>query len=522
MIAWKCDPKTFRFKPGGKRTMNDTPTPAGLAGVKRYIELIAWAVVIVTILCIPLKIIQLGYLPTDDALRHAAKAVSGKSWSDILILNQTYQIDHEYGWNLLLEKIYQWTHWDAETLVVFSVVGLFVLWGWAVLPWLRRPEAWLGAILVAAVSAEAPARFLTGRPYTISSVAVMALLFLWYRCGAAPPRKWMLGFMALLVAASTYFHGVWYLWLLPIVAFLLAEQFRWGVSLFFCWMAGVAFGSLLTGHLFEYPIQALKLAKMAVGMHATARTMAVELTPSGSGVMSLILLGGVVVTRQLANLKGFSILKNPAFWLAAMSWVLAFKVRRFMDDWGWPALLVLVTCELELLLIGRMAADGVRRLILVLGLAMAVFLCLTSDIDSRWSGSLVKAHLSAKDPSLTGWMPDQGGIFYTADMGLFYDTFFSNPKGDWRYLLGFEPTWMPKEDFETYHKILWNFGDYRAYEPWVQKMKPADRLAIKGGRGNMPQIPELEWNYGVSDIWIGRLPRTNTPPANVPAPALNR
>jgi len=283
--------------------MNHNPTSAGLPGFKRYVELLAWVVVIVTIFCIPLKILQLGYLPADDALRHAAKAVSGKSWSEILILNQTYQIDHEYGWNLLLEKIYQWTHWNAEALVIFSVVGLFVLWGWAVLPWLRRPEAWLAAILVTTVAADAPVRFLTGRPYTISSAAVMALLLLWQRFRTAPPRKWMLLFMALLVAVSTYFHGVWYLWLLPVFAFLLAEQFRWGVSLFFCWIAGVAFGSLLTGHPVAYPWQAWQLAKMAVGMHATARTMAVELTPSGDGegVMALILLGGLVVTRQLVN-----------------------------------------------------------------------------------------------------------------------------------------------------------------------------------------------------------------------------
>jgi len=193
-----------------------------------------------------------------------------------------------------------------------------------------------------------------------------------------------------------------------------------------------------------------------------------------------------------------------------------------MYDWGWPALLVLVTCELELLLLARMAADGVRRLILVLGLAAAVFLCLTSDSDSRWSGTLVKTHLSATNPALAGWMPDHGGIFYTADMSLFYDTFFTNPNGDWRYLLGFEPTWMPKDDFEVYHKILWNFGDSQAYEPWVRKMKPADRLAIGGGPGARPQIPELEWNYGVSGIWIGRLPRTDAPATNVVAPAPNR
>jgi hypothetical protein len=102
-------------------------------------------------------------------------------------------------------------------------------------------------------------------------------------------------------------------------------------------------------------------------------------------------------------------------------------------------------------------------------------------------------------------------------MTLFYQTFFKNPNGDWRYMLGFEPTWMPKEDFEVYHKVLWNFGDAKAYAPWVEKMRPEDRLAIRGGRGSPPNIPQLEWNYGVSGIWIGRLPRAHAPP---PAPTI--
>ena len=80
-------------------------------------------------------------------------------------------------------------------------------------------------------------------------------------------------------------------------------------------------------------------------------------------------------------------------------------------------------------------------------------------------------------------------------MALFYYTFYSNPHGDWRYLLGFEPTWMPKEDFEIYHKIVWNGGmAASAYEPWASKMNPAGPiLAIANGGGSPPQIP-ASWN----------------------------
>ncbi|HEX9046369.1 MAG TPA: hypothetical protein VF988_05025, partial [Verrucomicrobiae bacterium] len=175
-------------------------------------------------------------------------------------------------------------------------------------------------------------------------------------------------------------------------------------------------------------------------------------------------------------------------------------------DWGWPALMVLVAGELELLLVARVVYDSFQRLMLTCSLALIAFLCITADAGSRWSANLTQQYLTTDNPDLQGWMPEKGGILYSVDMTIFYQTYFKNPNGDWRYLVGFEPTLMPKDDFEVYHKILWNLGDGKAYTPWVLKMKPADRLVIRGGRGSPPSIPQLEWNYGVSGIWIGRLP----------------
>ena len=76
---------------------------------------------------------------------------------------------------------------------------------------------------------------------------------------------------------------------------------------------------------------------------------------------------------------------------------------------------------------------------------------------------------------------------------------------------------MPDEDFRVYHSIMWNFGDAKAYEPWVKKMRSEDRLVIRGGKGSPPNLPQFEWEYGVSGIWIGRTPRANAPP---PAPTI--
>lgn len=488
-----------------------------LDSLKRYVPLAVWIAVVFVLLAIPLKIISYGFLPGDDALRHAAKAVSGKPWSEILVLNSTYKIDHEFGWNLLLEKIHLWTNWDAEKLVVFSVVTLFILAGWSALPWLKRPEAWLVALLVALLVSDLCGRFMLGRPYLVTLAAMMTILFMWQRHGSSPPKLWMLALAAALFGLCTFVHGVWYLWVLLLGAFLFAGEFRWAISLGFSWVIGVFTGSALTGHPFEYPLQALKLALLAVGAHDTTRTMASELQPFGGEVLCLGILGGLLVLRQLAKLNSIPLAKNPAFWLVCFGWVLGFKVGRFWEDWGWPALIVLVACDVELLLQARFAFDSFKRLGLALGLAVATFLAITSDYGSRWTYNLTQQYLTQDNPDLNGWMPDKSGIFYSADMTLFYQTFFKNPHGDWRYMLGFEPTWMPAEDFEVYHKVLWNFGDTKAYDPWVKKMRREDRLVIRGGRGSVPGIPQLEWNYGVSGIWVGRLPRKNAPP---PAPTV--
>lgn len=501
---------------------NGHSNPSPFNSLKRYVPLAVWAVVILVILAIPFKILSYGYLPGDDALRHAAKAVSGKSWSQILVLNGVYKIDHEFGWNLLLETVRLWTNWNAESLVIFSLVTLFLLVGWSALPWLKWPEAWLATLLLTTLVAAVAGRMTLGRPFLVTFAALLTLLFLWQKFRAAPPKTWMLLLATALFALGTFVHGVWYLWVLLLGAFFLAGEFRWFIGLGGCWIVGVFIGSACTGHPLEYPVQALKLALLAVGAHATVRTMATELQPFDGNVLAVAILGGMLVLRQLAKLNSVPLSRNPAFWLACLCWMLGFKVGRFWEDWGWPAMLVLITWDLQTLLQSRLAEDSFKRLGVTFGLAAALFLAVTNDADSRWSHTLSDRYLIAEKPELNGWMPDHGGIFYTADMTLFYQTFYANPTGDWRYMLGFEPTWMPKEDFEVYHSVLWNLGEVKAYDPWIKKMQPADRLVIRGARNAAPGIPQLEWYYSGVGIWIGRTPHTltdGTPPPTVPATA---
>jgi hypothetical protein len=197
--------------------------------------------------------------------------------------------------------------------------------------------------------------------------------------------------------------------------------------------------------------------------------------------------------------------------------VLGFKASRFWEEWGAPALMVLSTVELQALLETRLPIDSLKRLAITCGLAITLFLAATNDSDDRWTFNLTTKYVSKEDPELTGWLPEKGGIFYDVDMFFFYQTFFRNPNAEWKYMVGFEPALMPDDDFETYKAILWSNRDPRAYAPWVKKMRPEDRLAIRSA--GPPQIPNLEWRYAC-DLWIGRLPRLNgRPNAATPVPS---
>jgi hypothetical protein len=475
---------------------------------RRYIPLAVWVVVALVILAIPLKIISYGYLPGDDALRHCAKAVSGKSWPEILVFGDSYRIDHNIGWHGILGGVHGATGWNAEALVIFSVVALFIIVNAALLPWLKRPEAWLVALLAAMIVSDLPQRFLLGRPFNVSIAVLMIILFVARK--SKPELKYFLVFTAMLVA-STFIHGVWYLWLLPVAAFLFAGEFLWARLVAGAWLAGTFLSAVLTGHPTDYLAHAVTMAVHGVGQHTTNSTQVTELQPFAGDILAVLIVGALVALRWLMKSNAVPLTRSPAFWLMCGCWMLGFRVSRFWEDWGWPALMVLIVTEVEFLFVAKFTADSTRRLLLTVILALATFLAVTCDLNGRYTKNLTWQFLSvAEHPELDGWMPEAGGILYSADMGIFYQTFYKNPTADWRYILGYEPALMPAEDFETYHSIMWNNGDAKAYAPWVNKMKPADRLVIRGNGNERPNIPQLEWDYGVSGIWIGRTPRTST------------
>ena len=480
--------------------------------LRRHVPLLVWALVALTVIAIPLKIISYGYLPGDDALRHAAKAVSGKPWGEILVLGPAFP-DQHFVWHFFLRQIFLWSHCDTGQLVGCAVAGLFVLFGFSPLPWLKRPEAWLITLMLVTVAGGLMPRLMLGRPFMLTISGLVTILCAWQFRGPSPPRGRFLAMVTAIIAFCALVHGVWYLWALPVMAFFLAGQFRWGILLAAGWLTGSFLGACLTGHPAETLFSAFALGARALGLHHVQHTMATELQPFAGDIYALLLVAGLLVLRCVGKRDPLSWKSSPVFWLAVIGWLLGFKAVRFWTDWGWPALMVLAAFELQLFLAARLAADSLKRLALAAVLALMTFLAATSNNDGKWTENLSWPALSEDNPDLKGWLPDADGVFYTADMTIFYQTFFRNPLARWRYIVGFEPALMPDADFAVYQNVHWNFGDPQAYRPWVEKMRPADRLILRGKNGDAPALPQLEWDFAANGFWIGRTPRTNAPSA---------
>lgn len=493
-------------------------TESASDGVRRYVPLLVWIIAISVIILVPFKIISLGYLPFDDALRHSAKAVSGKPWSEILVLGDSYKVDHNFGWEFFLRQIHLLLNVDADWLVVFSIVFLFLIISSSGFFWLQRPEAWIGSLLLVAVVAS-PVRMLFGRPFILSMSVLISILLLWNKSGARQPGWRIIVAIAAMVGAAVFVHGTWYLWALPVVAFALAGQFRWSVVVAAGSAAGILLAAVLVGHPVDYLVEAVQMAFNAVPVGSQ-----LEFRPAPLNLFVILLLAALVAVRILTRLETRPIWQNPAFWLVILGLLLGLKVGRFWSDWGLPALLVLLATHLELLLQKGIPLNSVNRVVVTLVLAIATYFAFTNDHDRRWTKNLLdeKQYLVQGDPELEGWLPDKGGIFYTADMSLFFKTFLKNPNAEWRYIVGFEPALMPPDDVRTFRQILTTY-EWRDYAPWVKKMKPADRLFIPGAPNDQPEIPELEWKYlGPPRVWVGRLPASDKSPHHTTSARLSK
>jgi hypothetical protein len=460
------------------------------------------------LLIIPLKIIGYGFLPPDDALRHAAKAVPGKSWNEILVVRDEIKMDSHPGWHAILGFVHKLTGWDQEGLVVFSVVVLSLSFLLIPIFFFAFPESWLLSLfIITMTNASFIRRLFAGRPYMLTMSVVLLLCFLWPKLrDKKSAYKTMLSII-FLIALSTWIHGTWFLFALPVACLLLAREWRAGLRMGIAALIGILLGAIFSGHPYLFLKQNIVQLFITLGYCANQRVLPYEFQPFTGDALTVIFVCGVLAWRHMRGAWDTKRIDNPVFILAITGWALGFFVKRFWLDWGMPALCFWLAEEFQEVFKKTRNTSSFLRIIPTLALGAVLYLSFTSDANYHWTDNLTIEYLRQTDPEQATLLPEAGGIIYTDDMTIFYQTFFKNPRAPWRYILGFDPTWMPAEDLAIFRKIQKGFGREGTFDPWVRKMRPQDRLIIRRSRYDPPTIPGLEWYYATNKIWIGRLPR---------------
>jgi len=475
------------------------------SSISQIIPILCTCVIISVILLIPLKIMGYGFLPLDDVLRHVAKAMSGRSWSDILVLREGVTLDSHPGYHAVLSAIYNSTGWSSDTIVCVAIMTLFFVFCLIPVLSMKRPEAWLAALFAASlVNFPFIMRLFFGRPYMMTTIAIIAIFLLWGRLKDDKSSYKTAIIITALVALSTWMHCSWYLFILPIAAFLMARQWRAAAAISMCIAVGVVLGAVFTGHPVLFIKQNAVHAFLVFSNHVLPKTLAMELRPFTGDVLSVFAVILMLLWIRSRGEWERKKIDNPAFIFAFTGWVLGFFVIRFWLDFGLPVLLVWAALEFEETLERRVPADSLKRLFITALIAMILFLNMTNDSNERWSNNPSAEYLDVIEHDKS-FLPEPGGIVYSDDMKAFFVTFFKYPHAPWRYLVGFEPSLMPQEDLIVFMNIQMSGANTAAFYPWIKKMKPADRLIVTSKPDKEPAIPQLEWGYYGSGFWIGRL-----------------
>jgi hypothetical protein len=466
---------------------------------------------LLTVLFICLKIVGYGYLPAGDARRHVAKPFANKPYSEIVVMRPEYVVDHSPGWEWLLGVLHRAAGWNEDALMSFSIASLLLCVLCFPLIWMRHPEAWLAAVLAQMIALpELMSRWTQSRPYLLTEGIMMGLLFSWSKEDGLRLPWWKLAATFIGFTLSVWMHGAWYLWILLLAAFFLAQRWRVGFWLAGCWVAGTIVGALLTGKPVAFLDGALFMAGRVYAEHAPKWMLVGEFQPSFGESASVMLLAIVYLWRRRGNSPGPPLATDPVVWMIAINWVLGLSADRFWADWGLAAAVVWMAMQFDQEMPAMWNGQPVKRLLLCGMIVLPLFLDSTNDLARRYTSSLKEVFVDADDPQLKGWMPGPGGIFYADNMRFFYNTFFKNPQSDWRYIAGFEPALMLPDDLATYRDIQRTGGAPEVYEPWIKKMRPQDRLEVDSY--SQPNLPGLEWKHAGGDTWIGRKPTDSKSP----------
>jgi len=461
----------------------------------------AMALVGIAFLVVPLAIIARGYLPPDDVMRHAAFAVMDRTWADVIVGRPEALFDTSPGWHLFLRAVHRASGWGPEGLATFSILELALFFMLSGLPLVRRWESWAAALgLMFLTDGVLIQRFTLGRPFVLTSVTVMVLLGTSRVRDTGPFGRRHAVWLGL-AALSTWVHGSWYLMAMAPGILALSGRIREALRMAAVLAAGVLLGACLTGHPWGYLAGHIAHLRSALGQTPDPRDLVMELTPGRQSLwpLALVLAAGACA---LVRTRSLGLLREPALLLGLLTWLLGYaRVWRFYMDFSFPLLALWMAWALD------EAAEGLpcRR-----GQALAACAILLAGTlpnrHGRWSVNGARGGLDGRLPAQASLLPDPGGILYSNSMYVFYQTFYLNPEGRWRYILAYEPGMMRAEDRAVYQALMRGEDLGKAVAPWLARMTPRDRMILDVRVAHQPPIPGLIWTRAGAGRWSGRLP----------------
>ncbi len=483
-------------------------------------NLLALLLISLLMLSIPLKIISYGWTPTDDATRHTAFSTIDKEWSDIVVIKEGLGADHNPGWHQILKFLHKKLNVSKENLLKFSVIGLFLLVNLTGILVSPTPVCWLLSFLFVIIcDLGVLFRFLLGRPYIISCAATLLILRLYAlpnsnkEFGNRNKKIFRALAVSLAIALSTWIHGSFYLFLLIPLSFLIAGKIKESVQLFFCTLLGTVLGAIFTGDFFGF-FKFHVLATINIFTEKTFNWLLVTEFASGVANTFCIIFIFAIITlciyKKKLTIKELT--SDPSFIMMLLSWLLSIMVIRFWIDWGRIALLFWLAYRFKDLIDSSKILDEprVKYCLFIFAFLTVYFMC-TNDGGGRYSKIVFDQPINFSEERLAGWAPEEGGIVYSDNMGVFFKHFYEYPSAPWKYILGFESAIMPDEDRKVLRRIGYNFRLPDEFLPWINKMTKADRLITIGPVGEFPQLEVIR---GARNYWIYRL-KTATDTANI-------
>jgi hypothetical protein len=99
------------------------------------------------------------------------------------------------------------------------------------------------------------------------------------------------------------------------------------------------------------------------------------------------------------------------------------------------------------------------------------------------------------------WLPEKGGVVYNHSISSFCQTYFYHPDMNWKMAIGFEYSFAPAEEYDTFLRLA---ASPKAYVDAVaEKMTEKDRILLN--MAAPPQTAKLIWFRAGDFVWLGKL-----------------